>query len=240
MMLPLIMLMAPNAIAHERQYVWNQEYQTLPQGMFEIESITTTKVPDFKKTNANKWEYKEEVEYGLTDRITLAHYEHWETVNRSGTDKDTTKYSGFNFEGKYRIGEAGRYWVDPLLYFEISRDPREERIPLTLEGKIIFSKNFGKLNIVYNQIVESETGQKGKTEHEFTFGCDYAISDSFRMGYESKGQYWNPEDNRNELAMGPTVSYSHQYFWVTVGTLFGINHAADDWQTRLIVGIPIG
>jgi hypothetical protein len=230
----------PVAFAHERHYVWNAEYQTLPQGTFEAESITTFKMPDFKKTNANKWEYKGEIEYGLTDHITIAHYEHWETVNKSGAGKDSTKYSGFDFEGKYRIGEMGKYWVDPLLYFEIKRDPREKGIPLTLEGKVVLSKDIGKLNVIYNQIIESQMGRKGLTEQAFTFGFNYEVFDSIRLGFESKGQYWNPENHRNKLAMGPTLSYVNQYFFVTLGSLFGVNHAADDWQTRLIVGIPIG
>lgn len=240
MLLSLMVLMAPNAFAHERHYVWNAEYRTLPQGTWELESITTSKVPDLKRSNANKWEYKQELEYGLTDHITIAHYEHWETVNKSGAGKDTTKYSGFDFEAKYRIGEMGKYWVDPLLYFEIKRDPRKKDIPLTLEGKIVLSKDIGKLNVVYNQIIESQMGRKGLTEQAFTFGLNYEISDGVRLGFESKGQYWNPENHRNKLAMGPTLSYVHQCFWVALGTLFGVNRAADDWQSRLIVGVPIG
>jgi hypothetical protein len=239
-LLLLMIVVIPSAFAHERHYVWNAEYQTLPQGTFEVESITTFKMPDFKKTNANKWEYKGELEYGLTDHITIAHYEHWETKNKSDTGKDSTKYSGFDFEAKYRIGEVGKYWVDPLLYFEIKRDPREKGIPMTLEGKIVLSKDIGKLNVIYNQIMESQMGRKGLTEQAFTFGFNYEVFDSIRLGFETKGQYWNPESHRNELAMGPTLSYVHRYFWVAAGTLFGVNRAADDWQTRLIVGIPIG
>lgn len=233
-------MIIPLAHAHERHYVWNAEYQTLPQGTFELESITTFKMPDFKKSDANKWEYKGELEYGLTDHITIAHYEHWETKNKSGAGKDATKYSGFDFEAKYRIGEMGKYWVDPLLYFEIKRDPREKGIPLTLEGKIVLSKDIGKMNVIYNQIIESQMGDKGLTEQAFTFGFNYEVFDGVRLGFESKGQYWNPENHRNELAMGPTLNYVNRYFWVTAGTLFGANRATDDWQTRLIVGVPIG
>ena len=233
-------MIIPMAYAHERHYVWNAEYQTLPQGTWELESITTSKVPDLKRSNANKWEYKGELEYGLTDHITIAHYEHWETKNKSGSGKDSTKYSGFDFEAKYRIGEVGKYWLDPLLYLEIKHDPREEDIPVILEGKIVLSKDIGKFNFIYNQIMESQVASGGRTEHEFTFGSNYSVTDSIRVGFETKGQYWNPEGHRNELAMGPTLNYVHRYFWVTLGTLFGINRAADDWQTRLIVGVPIG
>jgi hypothetical protein len=245
-MLSLMLLMVPNAFAHERHYVWNAEYRTLPQGTFELESATTSTVPHFNKTNENDWDYTGEVEYGVTDRLIIANKETWTTENRSGSDedgvrnKDTTKFSEFAFEGKYRIGEVGKYWVDPLLYFEINRDPRKKGIPLSLEEKIVLSKDIGKANVTYNQIMESELGHGGKTTQSFTFGINYEVFDSIRLGVETQGQYWNPETHRDELAMGPTLSYVHQYFWVALGTLFGVNHAADDWQTRLIVGIPIG
>lgn len=226
--------------AHERHYAFNEEYHTLPKGGFEIENWVTFKMPKRHTTNENTFEYQEELEYGVVEHWTLAHYERWETVNHAGVQKDATKYSGFKFESKYRIGERGKYWVDPLLYLEIARDPRDHDIPLELEGKLVLSKNFGKWNVSYNQIIDSKTGSRGRTEHEFTVGANYEITNGFRLGVESTGQYWKPGSNRNELALGPAIAYSNPYFWLALGSQFGVNHAADDWQARVIVGIPIG
>ncbi len=232
--------------AHERHYVFNAEYRTIPQGEFEVEQSTTSKVPHWNTSNENTFDYETEIEYGITDQWTIAHYENWQTENHAGYDddglpaKDVTKYSGFKFETKYRIGEKGKYWVDPLIYLEIAHDPREPRAPVVLEEKIVLSKDFGKLNFTYNQIMESVANRGGRTEHEFTFGSSYELPASFRLGAEFKGQYWNPEGHRNELAMGPTLAWSGKYFWVAAGALFGLNRAQDDTQARVIVGIPIG
>ena len=227
------------AFAHVRHYVWSTEYQTLPKNGAEVESYVTMKVPDGHHSNANQWEYQEELEYGVTDHFSAAHYERWQTVNKVEADaKDATKYSGFKFEGKYRIGERGKYWVDPLLYFEISRDPREKDIPLTLEEKIILSKDIGKFNVVYNQIMESGTGSHGRTEHEFTVGMNYEIFSELFLGMETKGQYWNPGSHKNEMTLGPTIAYEAKYFWIAAGALFGVNHHGDDYQARIIIGVP--
>ncbi len=234
--------------AHARTYVWTQEYKTLPKGAFELENHTTSKVPRWTASNENSWNYEQELEYGVTDRLNIAHYEIWETRNQAGLDdngvpnKDVTKYSGFKFETKYRIGETGKYWVDPLLYFEYAYDPRErfEGAPHVLEGKLILSKDFGKWNATYNQSIESGLGHKGRTEHEFFFGLNYEIFPEARVGVETKGQYWKPGSNRNELALGPTVAYEAKYFWIAAGILFGVNHEADDFQANVSVGVPIG
>ena len=239
-----VLTIPSDAFAHVRTYAWNQIYSTLPKGQFEVEGYTTLRVPDDKHSNENEWEYQGELEYGVTDHLNIAHYERWETVNRAGMDdngipkKDSTKHSGFKFEAKYRIGEKGKYWVDPLLYLEISRDPRKHDIPMELEGKIVLSKDLGKFNLTYNQIMASELGSEGRTTHEFTLGMNYELFSGFRLGIESQGQYWNPGSNRNELAMGPTVAYETPWFWVAVGALFGLNHAADDTQARILVGVP--
>ena len=199
-------------------------------------------------TRNNEWKYEEELEYGLTDHLNISHYEMWQTANHEGLDgngipnKDVSRYAGFKFETKYRIGEKGKYWVDPLLYFEYEYEPQErkEGAPHVLEGKIVISKDFGKLNATYNQIMESQLGHKGRTEHEYTVGLNYELLEGFRAGVEIKGQYWNPGSNRNEIALGPTVAYEGKYFWVALGVLIGANHEADDFQGRVSVGIPIG
>lgn len=234
------LLLPSVGLSHERTYAFNQEYRTIPKNQFEIEQHVTSKVPNINKSNSNSFKYETEVEWGITDHWTLAHYQTWTTTNRSGTGKDTTEYSGFKFETKYRFGEKGKYWVDPLIYFEIKHDPREEDFPIELETKIILSKDFGKFNIVYNQIMENEVNRNGRTEHAFTFGANYAVMDDLRLGVEVKGDLWHPSDHRNALSIGPTIAWSNRYFWTTVGVLFGANHAADDLEARVIVGVPIG
>jgi len=233
----LVSLAASPAWAHVRHYVWTTEYQTIPKGEFELENWVTFKVPDTENSRENKIQYQEELEYGITDRWTLAHYQRFQTLNKVGPD-DATVYQGFKFETKYRFGEKGKYWLDPLLYLEWATDFRDEDHPNAIEGKIVLSKDLGNFNVTYNQIMESELGEGGRTEQNFSVGASYEVLSDFRLGAEFFGNYWHPSSHRNELSLGPTLSYEHKYFWVTAGFGFGVNHASDDMQARVIVGIP--
>lgn len=229
--------LTPSGFAHVKRYAFNQEYQTIPQGQFEVEQYTGFKVPSRHRTNKNEIEYQTELEYGLTDHWTLAHYERWKTKNVVGGD-DSTVYTGFKFETKYRIGERGKYVLDPLLYLEWVTDPSKNHNKNAIEGKIILSKDIEKFNLVYNQIMESALGSGGRTEQKFTAGINYELFAGFRVGMETKGDYWRPASHRNRIALGPSLSYDAGYFWVAASVLLGLNHAADDLEARVVVGIP--
>ncbi len=238
MMMVLLGTGPQSAWAHERHYVFNQEYKTLPQGGMELESHTRFKMPDTHRSYQNSWTYQQELEYGVTDHLTLAHYEIWKTENDKGNE-DSTRYRGFHFEGKYRIGEKGKYWVDPLLYVEWSTDPQEKGRENAIESKLVLSKDWRKFNLVYSQVMESQLGSGGRTEHTFTSGASYEIFDEARIGLEFTGDYWLPSKEPRGVALGPTVSYAFKYFWVVAGVGWGLNRAADDVEARLIVGIPL-
>ena len=59
------------AYAHSRTYAFNEEYRTLAKGSFEVESATKFKLPDTKQTDANQWEFQQELEYGVTDHWSI-------------------------------------------------------------------------------------------------------------------------------------------------------------------------
>lgn len=232
-----ILLKASPAAAHFRNYVWTQEYKTLPKNTFEIEGHTTLKVPDGNQTNKNTWQYQGELEYGITDHWNIAHYQRWKTHNRVGPD-DSTVYEGFKFETKYRIGEKGKFWLDPLLYLEWATDVRAQHRANEFEGILVLSKDWQKFNVSYNQILESEIDRGGRTEHKFSVGTNYEFWPDVYGGAEFAGDYWAPGSHRNGISLGPTVSWENSYFWIACGALFGLNHEANDKEARVIVGVP--
>jgi len=65
---------------------------------------------------------------------------------------ESLKYQGTKFETRYRFGERGHFFVDPLIYIEYKIGASGEKI--AVEGKLVLAKDIGKLNIAYNQIVE--------------------------------------------------------------------------------------
>ncbi|HXV28055.1 MAG TPA: hypothetical protein VD913_03735 [bacterium] len=233
----LLMIISTVAYAHQRDYVWTEVYRTLPKGGIEIESWTSFEVPDINRSNENSIEYQFELEYGVTDRLTIAHYQRWETDNVVGDD-DTTNYTGFKFEAKYRFFDKGKFWVDPLIYLEWVTNPHNDDNPNKIEAKIVLSKDIGKFNITYNQILESELGSGGRTEQNFELGMNYLVFSTFKAGLEFGGNYWHPSDNRNQISLGPTFSYEWKYFWIASGLRWGLNRASDDFEARIIVGVP--
>ncbi len=88
--------------------------------------------------------------------------------------------------------------------------------------------------MAYNQILKVGINNDGETEHEYALGLNYEFSPSLKIGLESKGNY-----TEDKYYLGPTVSWASEKFWVALGALGGLNKQSDDFQIRLIVGIPL-
>ncbi len=218
------------AYADRRSYVWTYEYMTMPKGMWELETYVTTEVPNMRKSNINTIKPQLELEYGITDRWDVAMYQMWEFQNNRNK-KDVSEYKGFKLRTRYKIGEKGKFFVDPLLYFEYIRDDDFSK-PNVGEVKLVLAKDIGDFNVSYNQIVKRNLDRRGKTDHEYATGMSYAFTPRLRVGFESKGNY-----SKEKFALGPTVSYTFKKAFIALGAAFGLNKRTDDLQTRMIVGI---
>lgn len=219
-----------NLYADRRSYVWTYEYITMPKGMAELEYYVTTIVPDANESDINTWKHWIELEYGITDHWDISMYQQFKQSNKaSGSDFE---YDGFKIRTRYRIGEKGKFLLDPLLYFEYIRNDDLSK-PNVFEGKLILAKDIDKFNFSYNQILKQELESDGETEHEYAFGINYEISPRFKLGLESKGNY-----SKGKYYFGPTISLATERFWTSFGIALGLNDRSDDLQTRIIVGIP--
>ena len=65
-----IAVVASTAHADRRKYVWTYHYGTVPKGQTELELYQTTKVAEL-----NTWEFKAEIEHGLTDNLDFSVYQ---------------------------------------------------------------------------------------------------------------------------------------------------------------------
>jgi hypothetical protein len=204
---------------------------TMPKGEAELEYYLTTKVPDMHNyDDKNTWEHQFELEYGLTDKWDVAVYQKWKQTNTA--DDDKTEYGGTKLRTRYRLAERGMYPLDTLLYMEYIM-PDDSSSPDIIEGKLILAKDFGKMNMAYNQIVKKGINNDGTTEHKYAVGLNYSISARWTVGIESTGSYSN-----EKYYLGPTVSWASQRVWAGLGAVRGLNDRSDDLQVRLIVGIP--
>ncbi len=227
--LVLTLLVTSRAYADRRSYVWTYAYQTVAKGQAEFEYYVTNEVPHLDKSATNTWKHWFELEYGLTDRWDIGMYQQFKQTNGSSS---SFEYDGFKIKTRYRLGESGQFFVDPLLYLEYIRNDNLSN-PNVFEGKLVLAKDIGQWNMAYNQILEQEIEKGGSTEHEYAFGLSYEVKPSFKVGLETKGSY-----SDKEYYLGPTISWAAEKFWLTLGAAGGLNNKSDDFQARAIVGIP--
>jgi hypothetical protein len=211
--------------ADQRNYVWTYEYLTLNKGSTEFEYYLTSKTPDDSRSGDTDYQHQLELEYGITDRWDIALYQ---VFNQP--DGESLKYGGFKVRTRYRFGERGEFFVDPLMYLEYQSRVDDADV---FETKVILSKDIGKLNISYNQIIETEFDSDGEVEHEYAFGVSGPLSAALSLGMESKGNF-----TVGQYTAGPTLSWVGGRVWANLGVLFGFNEKAPDLQTRFILGIP--
>lgn len=220
---------AVNLYADQRSYVWTYEYMTMPKVRWEVEHYFTSEVPDTRKSNINTLKQWLELEYGITDRWDVAVYQMWKFKNKRF--ENDSEYDGFKMRTRYRFGEKGKFWLDPLVYLEYIRDDDFSK-PNVMEAKLVLAKDINNFNISYNQIIKRNLEREGKSDHEYATGINYALWPAFKLGIESKGNY-----SQEKTALGPTMSLSLGKYWISLGAVFGLNERTDDLQTRMIIGI---
>lgn len=227
----IVLGLAQDSFADTRSYVWTYEYMTMPKGMWEVEYYLTTEVPNINRSNINTLKQWLELEYGITNNWDVTIYQMWKFKNKRF--ENDSEYEGFKIRARYRIGNKGQFFVDPLIYIEYIRDATNWHKPNIGEIKLILAKDIDKLNVSYNQILKVPLESEGLAEWGYAIGASYAFNNYFRFGLESKGNY-----TKDKHAFGPTLSFVGKKFWISLGTAFGLNKKTDDFQTRMIVGIP--
>ncbi len=230
--LMMLILGASLSYADQRSYVWTYEYMTMAQGEAEIESYTTLVHPSLNDLNLSTWKHWFELEYGITDRWDISLYQQFKQTNTGLATTSAFAYDGYKIRTRYRLGERGQYFVDPLLYLEYiaKNDLSQSAIG---EAKLILAKDIARFKFAYNQIYKWAL-TTGSSEHEYAAGVNMEINPAFSVGMESKGNYTD-----NKYYLGPTISLTTHKFWVTLGIVGGLNNNSDNRQARLLLGVMI-
>src|SRR5438045_9600851 len=92
----LILGLAP-VCANERYFAYSYEPETMPRGGLEYEQWLTLRAgrnAAVGQKNFNRWEFREELEYGVTDNYTVSLYlhENLENFRDPLLDRDTTHF----------------------------------------------------------------------------------------------------------------------------------------------------
>jgi hypothetical protein len=250
------------AQADERFFTYVYEAEVLPKGKWEFEQWLTYRkgYPEGDRNFAQHlWDFREEIEYGVTDRLSLAGYLNLraeQLVARNDTVEDSSdfEFEGISAELKYQLLNPNTKPVGLALYFEPTYNGNEQE----LEYKLLLSKNLGDrwvfaANAVYEQEWEHEEGTTEKESVlEFTAGASYRLTPHWAVGLE--GRYHSvyaglgfDEHLGTGWFLGPNVHYGSSRWWATLTVLpqitghpsdGGINRTEHQtFETRLIFGI---
>ncbi len=180
------------------------------------------------------WAHTLEIEYGLTDRFTIAGYVDFEKP--SGED---LKYVQSRIvTARYRFGEAGERFFDTAVYVEYylpdpdyQNEAREK-----IEARLILEKNINGKTLRINPRVEKKTSGPDVEEGlEFEYGASLygPLSEHFQWGVEIYGDLGELVDikssNQQKHYLVPALTYkfSKVLKW-NIGTAFGLTDASDD------------
>ncbi|MFQ5590580.1 MAG: hypothetical protein ACE5HE_05410 [Phycisphaerae bacterium] len=237
--------LAVPAQATGRRFTYTYEARTMPKGAWEYEQWITWKTAKEADRDFDRFDFRHELEFGITDRLQLAFYlSDWryeESSNRRRGD-----WRNVAVEGIYNLTNPV---TDPLglsLYGEV--EVGDEK--LELEGKLIVEKDIGRIVLAYNTVLEAEweghhlDEDNGKIEQ--SAGLSYQFSPRLMAGIELLHEVempdWRGVRGKGILYLGPNVSYRSKGWWATLTPLFQVSDVEEepDFQMRLIFGIDIG
>ncbi len=240
-----LFVVAVNAPAGGRRFTYSYEALTMPKGMWEYEQWVTWKTHKDSDPQFDRFDFRHEIEWGVTDRFQLAlYFADWRFEDKPGKHKGD--FRDVALEAIYNLTNPVTDPVGLALYGEVAVGDEK----LKLEGKLIVEKDFGPLVLVYNAILEAEweghhyTEDKGEIEQ--TLGISYQFSPRFMMGAELLHELaipdWAGIRGKGVLYAGPNVSYHAKNWWATLTPLFQISDIDDepDFQMRLLVGFTLG
>ncbi len=246
----LVAALAVPASADERKFTYSEEAKTLPQGSFEFEQWATH---GWTRDQGKFWflSWREELEYGITDRLSAAVYLNFEVQHADGVPglKDDTifEFEGVSLEAKYKLTDPAADAVGLLGYVEVGFGEETE-----VEAKIVVSKDVGKVVFAYNFIFEYERAENelaiSGPDHvtgyliENTAGASVLIDKSWAVGGEFLARTAF-DDNFDKIGtgyfIGPNAHYAAKDWWITLTFIVRVNDQEEfeKYEARVILGI---
>jgi hypothetical protein len=232
--LPLLVVLLLSSFlaarSDERLFTYVQEAEVLPKGGLEFEQWLT-----HRRSKADgvfsRWDFREELEYGLTDQLSVAGYLNFKSTHSEGvtgrTDESSFEFEGISTELKYQLLNPNTKPIGVLLYGEATYNGDE----FELEEKLVLQKNFGeKWVTAFNVTLEEEwaftpTDTEEELALELTAGIAYKLGSHWSIGVEGRNRrvFAPGLDFSQRLAnawfVGPNVHYARDKWWATLTVL---------------------
>ena len=219
---PLACVLA--TLADDRLFTYSYEPETMPQGAMEFEQWVTLSAGRGDSTgqeNYNRWDIREEFEYGVTDQYTVALYLNTEAEsyrNSMGDDVSDFSWAGLSLENIYNVLNPAEHPVGVSLYLEGTYSGDEAE----LEEKIILGQRHGDWKWALNFIQETEwednlSAVEGKIGA--TAGIARYLNKNWALGVEVRNVNILPDYSEWESSavyVGPVVSYRQEKWWAAL------------------------
>jgi hypothetical protein len=212
--------LATGVLANERHFAFTYETDTAPKGSFEFEEQVLWE----RGSGFDTFLFRQEMEYGITDRLQLAvYFFDFEHAKEDGAS--STKWAGTGVEAVYQMTDPNKSSLGSALYGEALMNDSE----LELEAKLLLQKNYGPFILAWNGILEAKW-EDGYSEAvgvlEQTLGVSYQIRPSFSVGFEAKQEVafenWKHSEG-NAVFVGPNLSFRKRGFFAAATCLFRVS-----------------
>jgi hypothetical protein len=245
--LMIVMISARSASADRHSFANTYEYATLPEGDVELEFYNTQQSTTFDTASPTSFEWKVEAEYGITDHWSISLYQVF-SGSEGGSAAEPLHYDATSVETRYRLAQRGEWPVDVMLYGELEKPFGLAGV--TSEAKLILARDFGKVTVAANLILEVEASEKVsgvdttveyEAEPEYAVGATYELDPRWKIGAESWGQLEAFEGEAGYQAWaGPALSWAPSpKVWITSTAGFGLTKNGDDFNFRLLLGLSL-
>lgn len=236
---------ASTLTADERRFTYVYEPETLPAGAMEFENWVTLRSQRNSavgQDNYNRWDLRQELEYGVTDRYTLSVYlnESAESYRDPVTEDDHSdfEWKGLSLENLYNVLNPAEHPIGLTLYLEGTYSGEEAEV----EQKIIIGQRHGDWKWAFN--LEHATEWEDNL-HEIegelgaSFGLARDLGKHWSIGLEFRNQTLIPEYKEWESSaffVGPVVSFRQEKWWAALTILpqvYGWNNENTDRNAQL-------
>ena len=227
------------ARADNRRFTYVYEPELLPKGATEFEQWITLRTQrtsggEVQQGNFNRWEIREELEYGVTDNYSVSLYlntaaESFRDYSQSPpVDRSHFDFEGISIENRYMVLNPVNHAVGLTLYLE----PRFSGDEAEIEEKILLGQRYGDWKWAFNLSHATEWSDNLHTtegEVEASIGLARDLGNHWSLGVELRDHNELPEYRiweNTALFIGPVVSYRQEKWWAALTVMpqvFGAN-----------------
>lgn len=211
--------------ATERYFTYTYEPEVFPQGAAEFEQWITWRAfrsNNVGQDNFNRWQFREEFEYGVTDNYSASLYPNTKAESfrdpMTGESESEFEFDGVSLENRYMVLNPAEHAVGLTLYFE----PRYSGEEAEVEQKIILGQRHGNWKWGLNFVHATEWNfneHETEGELELDFGMTRQLNKHWSFGVELRDHNELPEYEEWEnsaLFLGPVLTYTAENWWATL------------------------